>query len=346
MISTHQRHQLAPCGRGDRCGHCTITAAAAVPLSKHLSSGLCCCGHRCMAEQGRSILDKSHRSSRMVMVMMVVVWVMAMMTTTTATNCTRCLSSSSYSSCQMLRSRQQRMRCRRPETIESRRQGSHPIHITPQSPLLGPQHLVTAHYSHGARLVQLPHVLLQVKVPAEALGADLARVRLLVVVRVHVEGQIVDLVEGLVADVALVRLVPAVRQLVVLVVALLVEPLAAVLAHERLVACVDPSVRIQCGRPVEGLSTGVTLVWLLGRVDDLVSAQGARLAEALAADLADKRTGSCVNGHVTSQVVVGVEDLSALLTGKRLLFAIRSRGSTAGRLSVAIHRVDLTTRAR
>lgn len=36
--------------------------------------------------------------------------------------------------------------------------------------------------------------------------------------RVHVEGQVVDLVEGLVADGALVLLLPAVRQLMVLVV--------------------------------------------------------------------------------------------------------------------------------
>ena len=41
--------------------------------------------------------------------------------------------------------------------------------------------------------VELPHVLLEVKVPAEALVADLANVRLLLVVGVHVERQIVHL---------------------------------------------------------------------------------------------------------------------------------------------------------
>ena len=67
-------------------------------------------------------------------------------------------------------------------------------------------------------IVQLPDVFLQVKVPAEALAARGAGEGLLVVVRVHVEGEVVDLVEGLVTDGAFVLLLPAVRQLVVLVV--------------------------------------------------------------------------------------------------------------------------------
>lgn len=88
-------------------------------------------------------------------------------------------------------------------------------------------------------VVELPHVLLEVEVPAEPLAANGAGEGLLVVVRVHVECEVVDLVEGLVADAALVRLLPAVGQLVVLVVALLVEPLPAELARERLVTCVQ-----------------------------------------------------------------------------------------------------------
>ena len=44
--------------------------------------------------------------------------------------------------------------------------------------------------------VELPGVLLEVEVPAEALVADLAGERLLLVVRVHVEGQVVDLKQG------------------------------------------------------------------------------------------------------------------------------------------------------
>ena len=61
-------------------------------------------------------------------------------------------------------------------------------------------------------------MFLQVKVATEALATGGAGEGLLIVVRVHVEGQVVDLVEGLVADGALVLLLPAVRQLVVLVV--------------------------------------------------------------------------------------------------------------------------------
>lgn len=59
--------------------------------------------------------------------------------------------------------------------------------------------------------MQLPHVLLQVEVPAEALAAYLAGERFLVVVRVHMESKIVDLVECLVTDVAFVRLLAAMR---------------------------------------------------------------------------------------------------------------------------------------
>jgi len=67
--------------------------------------------------------------------------------------------------------------------------------------------------------VQLADVFLEVKVPAEAFAAGGAGEGLLVVVGVHVEGQIVHLVESLVADIALELLLPAVGQLVVLVVA-------------------------------------------------------------------------------------------------------------------------------
>lgn len=155
-------------------------------------------------------------------------------------------------------------------------------------------------------------MLLQVEVPAKALAADLAAERFLVVVGVHVKGQVVDLVEGLVADVALVGLFAAVRQPVVLVVALLVETLAAVLAREGLVVCVDSYVGVQGRATVEGLAAVVTLVRLLLGVDYLVTTQSARLAKALVADLADEGPGSGVHGHVTSEVIVGVEDLAAL----------------------------------
>lgn len=68
-------------------------------------------------------------------------------------------------------------------------------------------------------VVQLADVLLEVKVPAEAFAAGGAGEGLLVVVGVHVEGQVVHLMESLVADIALELLFPAVSQLVVFVIA-------------------------------------------------------------------------------------------------------------------------------
>jgi len=172
-----------------------------------------------------------------------------------------------------------------------------------------------------ACVVQLPHVLLEVEVPAKALAADLAGERLLVVVRVHVEGEIVDLMECLVANVALVRLLAAVRELVILVVALLVKTLAAELTDEWLKVGVYARVGVEGGAAVEGLAAGHALVRLLGGVDDLVPAQGARLPETLAADLADERPGARVNRHMPRQIVMRVEHLAAFRAGEGLLFA-------------------------
>lgn len=167
--------------------------------------------------------------------------------------------------------------------------------------------------------MQLPHVLLEIEVPAEALTADLAGERLLVVVRVHVKSEIVDLVEGFVADVALVGLFTAVRQLVIFVVALLMKTLAAELADKRLEIGVDARVGVQGGAPVEGLAAGHALVRLLGSVDDFMSTEGARLPETLATDLADERPGARVHRHVSRQVVVRVEHLPAFRACKGLL---------------------------
>lgn len=69
-----------------------------------------------------------------------------------------------------------------------------------------------------AVVVQLPDMLFQVEVAAETLAAGGTGEGLLVVMRVHVEGQIVDLMEGFVADGALVLLLAAVSQFMVLVV--------------------------------------------------------------------------------------------------------------------------------
>lgn len=59
----------------------------------------------------------------------------------------------------------------------------------------------------------------QIKVPTKAFPARPARKRLLVVVRVHVEGQVVNLVKGFAADRALELFLTAVRQFVVFVIA-------------------------------------------------------------------------------------------------------------------------------
>lgn len=167
--------------------------------------------------------------------------------------------------------------------------------------------------------MQLASVLLQVEVPAEPLGADAAGERLALVVRVHVEREVVDLVEGLVADAALVRLLPAVRQAVVLVVAFLVEALATELADEGLVPCVDPGVGVQGRGPVERFATSQTLVWLLRGVYDLVSAQCGRLPEPLATYFTDERPGAGVYWHVSGEVVVGVEHFAAVSAGETLV---------------------------
>lgn len=73
----------------------------------------------------------------------------------------------------------------------------------------------------------------------------MAREWLLVVVSVHVECKVVDLMKGLVTNVTFVLFFGAVRQFVILVVPFLVEPLPTVLALERLVAQVDPHVCVE-----------------------------------------------------------------------------------------------------
>lgn len=66
--------------------------------------------------------------------------------------------------------------------------------------------------------MQLPDVFLKVKVPAEAFSTGGAGEGLLVIVCVHVEGQVVDLVERFAADGTLELFLSAVGQLVVFVV--------------------------------------------------------------------------------------------------------------------------------
>lgn len=87
-------------------------------------------------------------------------------------------------------------------------------------------------------------MLLEVEVSAKALAADLAGEWLFVVMGVHVESEVVDLVEGFRAHRTLISFFTAVRELVILVIALLMEALAAVFADEGLISGVDPGVCI------------------------------------------------------------------------------------------------------
>lgn len=88
-------------------------------------------------------------------------------------------------------------------------------------------------------VMYFPLVFLKIKVSAEAFGTNIANEGLLVVMRMHVEGQIVDLVESFVTHVTFVGLLSCMRQSVVLVIALLMEPFAAEFANEWLIACMN-----------------------------------------------------------------------------------------------------------
>lgn len=96
-------------------------------------------------------------------------------------------------------------------------------------------------------IVQFAHMFLQIEIPAESLVTHAARIGLLIVVGVHVEGEIVHLMEGLVANVTLVGLLAAVSEFVILVVALLMEAFTAEFTDEGFVARMDAGVGIQGG---------------------------------------------------------------------------------------------------
>lgn len=66
--------------------------------------------------------------------------------------------------------------------------------------------------------MQFPYVLFQVKVPAEAFPAGPASEGLLVVVRVHVKREVIDLMEGFATDWTLVLFFATVGQFVILVI--------------------------------------------------------------------------------------------------------------------------------
>lgn len=162
-------------------------------------------------------------------------------------------------------------------------------------------------------------MLLEVKVSAKTLAADLAGKRLFVIVRVHVKSQIVDLMKRFVADVTLVRLLAAVRELVILVVPFLVKTLTAEFADKRLEIGVYARVGIKGGTAIESLAARHAFVRLFGGVDDFVSAKCARLTETLATNLADKWPSARVHWHVSSQIIMCIEHLPAFRTSEGFL---------------------------
>lgn len=166
--------------------------------------------------------------------------------------------------------------------------------------------------------VQLPNMLFQVEIPAEPLAAFLAGEWFLLVVRVHVECQIVHLMERLATDMAFEGFLPRVGQSMILIVSLLMEAFATNVAHERLVASVNAYVGVERGRSVECLAANVTLMRFLLCVNYLVSAQCARLTEAFPTNFAFKWPGAGVNRHVAGQVVVRIKYFTAHLTSECL----------------------------
>lgn len=190
-------------------------------------------------------------------------------------------------------------------------------------------------------VVQFTNVFLEIEVAAESLAAGGAGEGLLVVVRVHVERQVVDLVEGLVADGALVLLLPTVCQLVVLVIPFLMETFAAELADEGLVSCVDTHVRVERRAPVECLSALVTLMRLLLCVDNLVPAQSTGLTEAFSAHFTHEGPRARVHGHVSGQVIMCIEYLATHFTCKVLGLPVR-----VGTIDFAVRLVGALVRAQ
>lgn len=142
-------------------------------------------------------------------------------------------------------------------------------------------------------------MLFQIEVPTETLSANLAREGLLLVVRVHMKGQVVDLVKGLVAHVTLILLLAAVCQFVILVVAPLMESLTAEFTDERFITLVNAHVCVESRASVERLAACITLVRFLRCVDDLVAAQGTSLSKALPAHLAYEWSGPRMHRHVS-----------------------------------------------
>jgi hypothetical protein len=180
---------------------------------------------------------------------------------------------------------------------------------------------------NSSRNMKFPHVFLEVKVPAESFVTNVTSVGFLVVVCMHVKGEIVDLVKGLVTNVTLVLLVSRMSQLVVLVVAFLMESFATEFTDPGLQSRMDPHMSVQGRRTIEALAALCAPMRLLLRVNDLMSAESGCLPESFATDLTDKWSRSRVDGHVTSQIVVSVEHFPTVFAGEDFaLVVLGSRG--------------------
>jgi len=109
----------------------------------------------------------------------------------------------------------------------------------------------------------------------------------------------------------------------VLVVALLVKPFPTELTDPWLESRVDADMSVESRGPIETFATSIASVRLLLCMDYLVSAEGTRLTKSLPAYLANEWSGSCVDWHVSSQVVMGIENFPTVITFKNLWFFLR-----------------------
>lgn len=167
--------------------------------------------------------------------------------------------------------------------------------------------------------MQLSYVLFQVEISTKSFPTSFTGEGLLVVVRVHVESKVVDLVEGLIANGALERFLSAVGEFVIFVISLLVKAFPTVLTDKGFVPIVDPDMSVQSGAPIKRFSTGLTLVRFLGGVDDFMATEGGGLSKPFAANFANEGPCSGVNGHVSGQVVMSIEHFPTFQAGEGLV---------------------------
>lgn len=97
----------------------------------------------------------------------------------------------------------------------------------------------------AAPFVKFSHVLLQIEIPTKPFPADLTSEWFLIVVGVHVEGEVVYLMEGFRTYCTFISLFATVSQFMIFIVAFLMKPFSAVLTNEGFITGVDPRVGVQ-----------------------------------------------------------------------------------------------------